>query len=107
MELDQILDGYMDFLRAKAFMTKQRSIAPQVQIPQGDEFADSQLDTITREIDHTEMQFNIKMNKYKNSTNLVHPYYQQFRHRHVVQVVAGDFHTLFLVGGPLGGESPN
>lgn len=42
------------------------------------------------------------MNKYKNATNLVHPYFQQFRHRQVLQVVTGDYHTLFLVGGPLG-----
>ena len=45
------------------------------------------------------------MAKFKNSTNLVHPHFLQFRHRQVVQVVAGDYHVLFLVGGPLGVEA--
>ena len=58
-----------------------------------------------REINHTEMEYNIKMNKYKNNTNLIYPHYPQFRHRKILQVVCGDFHTLFLVGGPLSGES--
>lgn len=48
------------------------------------------------------MEYNIKMSKYRNSTNLVHPYFPQFRHRNVVQVACGDYHTLFLVGGPIG-----
>lgn len=47
------------------------------------------------------MEYNIKMTKYKNSTNLVFPYYQQFRHRQVLQVSCGDYHTLFLVAGSL------
>jgi hypothetical protein len=51
------------------------------------------------------MEYNIKLNKYKNATNLVFPYYQQFRHRQVLQVVTGDYHTLFLVAGPLGVEA--
>ncbi len=51
------------------------------------------------------MEYNIKMSKYKNSTNLVHPHFQQFRHRQVLQVVAGDYHALFLVSGPLGVDS--
>ena len=44
------------------------------------------------------------MAKYKNTTNLIHPYFLQLRHRQVIQVVAGDYHALFLVGGPLGVE---
>ncbi len=48
------------------------------------------------------MEYNIKMTKYKNATNLIYPYFQQFRHRRVLQVVTGDYHTLFLVAGPLG-----
>ena len=55
-----------------------------------------------REIEHTEMELNIRMNKYKNATNLVHPYYSQFRHRQVLQVTCGDYHSIFLVGGPIG-----
>jgi alpha-tubulin suppressor-like RCC1 family protein len=47
------------------------------------------------------MEYNIKMAKYKNSTNLVHPYFLQLRHRQVRQVACGDYHTLFLVGGAL------
>jgi hypothetical protein len=47
------------------------------------------------------MEYNIKMSKYKNATNLVYPYFNEFRHRKVMQVVCGDFHTLFLVGGAL------
>lgn len=47
------------------------------------------------------MEYNIKMGKYKNSTNLVFPYFQQLRHRQVVQVVCGDYHALFLVAGAL------
>lgn len=42
------------------------------------------------------------MSKYKNSTNLVFPYFPQLRHRQVLQVACGDYHTLFLVGGSLG-----
>ena len=33
---------------------------------------------------------------------MIYPYYQQFRHRQVIQVACGDYHSLFLVGGPLG-----
>lgn len=48
------------------------------------------------------------MVKYKNNTNLVFPYFSQFRHRQVLQVSCGDYHTLFLVSGALGGqESPS
>lgn len=47
------------------------------------------------------MEYNIKMGKYKNSTNLVFPYFHQLRHRQVVQVVCGDYHALFLVAGAL------
>lgn len=47
------------------------------------------------------MEYNIKMNVYKNSTNLIFPYFPEFRHRKVLQVVCGDYHTLFLVGGAL------
>lgn len=43
----------MDFLRAKAHLEKQRSINPPILVNEADEFADSELDTITREIDHT------------------------------------------------------
>lgn len=51
------------------------------------------------------MELNIRMNKYKNATNLVHPYFNQFRHRQVLQVACGDYHSLFLVGGPIGVEA--
>lgn len=68
-----------------------------------DEFEDSESDAVAREIDHTEMEYNIKMAKYKNNTNLVFPYFSQFRHRQVLQVSCGDYHTLFLVSGALGG----
>jgi hypothetical protein len=44
------------------------------------------------------------MNKYKNSSNLVHPYYPQFRHRIIRQVVCGDYHALFLVGAAINKE---
>lgn len=53
------------------------------------------------------MELNIRMNKYKNATNLVHPHFNQFRHRQVLQVACGDYHSLFLVGGPLGTETTN
>jgi hypothetical protein len=103
-ELNMILDGYMDFLRAKAHFealdrTEEKPVIEKAEKP--DEFEDSETDTLAREIDHTEMEYNIKMGKYKNSTNLVYPYYHQFRHRQVVQVVCGDYHTLFLVAGAL------
>lgn len=42
------------------------------------------------------------MGKYKNNTNLIFPYFPEFRHRKILQVVCGDYHTLFLVGGALG-----
>lgn len=51
------------------------------------------------------MEYNIKMSKYKNATNLVHPYYPQLRHRFVQKVSCGDYHTLFLVGGALGSNN--
>lgn len=41
------------------------------------------------------------MQKYKNRSNLIFPYFNEFRHRKVLQVVCGDFHTLFLVGSAL------
>jgi len=47
------------------------------------------------------MEYNIKMAKFKNSTNLIHPYFQQLRHRNVLQVACGDYHTLFLVSGSI------
>jgi hypothetical protein len=47
------------------------------------------------------------MNKYKNSTNLIYPYFPEFRHRKILQVVCGDFHTLFLVGGAIGENIAN
>lgn len=101
-ELDMILEGYMDFLRAKAFLETQKEIeVPKEEKKDDEEFADSEIDTVTREVDHTEMEYNIKMAKYKNSTNLVHPYFLQLRHRQVKQVACGDYHTLFLVGGAL------
>lgn len=43
----------MDFQRAKAHLQKYRSITPPIVFNEADEFADSELDTITREIDHT------------------------------------------------------
>lgn len=52
------------------------------------------------------MEYNIRMTKFKNSTNLVFPYFQQLRHRQVLQVACGDYHTLFLVGGSLGQLDP-
>jgi hypothetical protein len=53
------------------------------------------------------MEYNIKMAKYKNSTNLVYPYFGELRHRQVKQVACGDYHTLFLVGGALNTNSVN
>lgn len=47
------------------------------------------------------------MNKFKNSTNLIFPYFNEFRHRKIMQVVCGDFHTLFLVSGTLGKKEEN
>lgn len=41
------------------------------------------------------------MAKYKNATNLVHPYFMEFRHRNVVVVACGDHHALFLIGAPI------
>jgi len=41
------------------------------------------------------------MSKYKSITNLVYPYYPEFRHRKILQVVCGEYHTLFLVGNSL------
>lgn len=41
------------------------------------------------------------MSTYKNNTNLIHPYFPEFRHRKILKVACGDFHTLFLVGGSL------
>lgn len=52
------------------------------------------------------MEYNIRMTKFKNNTNLVFPYYQQLRHRQVLKVACGDYHTLFLVGGALGQFDP-
>lgn len=73
---------------------------------ESDDYAESEIDTTAREINHTELEYNIKMSKYRNSTNLIFPYFPQFRHRKVLQVVCGDFHTLFLVGGSLGVNQP-
>ena len=50
------------------------------------------------------MEYNIKMAKYRNSANLVHPHFPQLRHRHVIQVACGNYHSLFLVGGALGSD---
>jgi hypothetical protein len=47
------------------------------------------------------MEYNIKMAKYKNSTNLVYPYFLQLRHRQIKKIACGDYHTLFLVGSAL------
>ena len=47
------------------------------------------------------------MAKYKNSTNLIHPFFPQFRHRQVHMVVAGDHHALFLVGRHFGKDGPS
>ncbi len=44
------------------------------------------------------------MAKFKNTTNLLYPYFPQLRHRQILQVVTGDHHTLILVAGPLGQE---
>ena len=41
------------------------------------------------------------MGKFRNSTNLIFPYFPEFRHRKVLKVVCGDYHSLFLVGGSL------
>lgn len=41
------------------------------------------------------------MSQYKNNTNLIYPFFDEFRHRKVIQVVCGDFHTLFLIGESL------
>jgi len=54
---------------------------------------------VLREIDYTEMEYNIKMSEVKNCIQVVHPYFQHFRHRRIKQVVCGDFHVLFLVEG--------
>jgi hypothetical protein len=62
------------------------------------------VDTVAREVDHTEMEYNIKMSKFKNATNLLHPYFPQFRHRQILQVVTGDHHALILVAGSLDKE---
>ena len=83
------------------YRSKQKPAEPKEEKKDDEEFADSEIDTVTREVDHTEMEYNIKMAKYKNSTNLVHPYFLQLRHRQVKQVACGDYHTLFLVGGAL------
>ena len=47
-ELDKILDSYMDFLKAKAHLEKQRVLSPPIEINEADEFADSELDTVAR-----------------------------------------------------------
>jgi hypothetical protein len=49
-----VLDGYMDFLRAKAYVQAQASSeAPTEQTDKKDEFEDSEVDILAREIDHT------------------------------------------------------
>lgn len=101
-ELGLALDGYMDFLRAKAHLEAGQTGQGSEVAEKKEEFEDSEWDTLAREIDHTEMEYNIRMTKFKNNTNLVFPYYQQLRHRQVLQVACGDYHTLFLVGGALG-----
>lgn len=45
------------------------------------------------------MEYNIKMAETKNSIQVVHPYFPQFRHRKIKQVACGDYHALFLVEG--------
>lgn len=47
------------------------------------------------------MEYNIKMAKFKNSSNPIFPYYPQFRHRSVESVACGDFHALILVKGSI------
>ena len=39
------------------------------------------------------------MAEMKNCLNSVYPYFTQFKHRRVTQIVCGDFHVLFLVKG--------
>ncbi len=39
------------------------------------------------------------MSEIKNCLNNVYPYFSQFKHRRVTQIVCGDFHVLFLVKG--------
>lgn len=52
-----------------------------------------------REIDYTEMEYNIRMADMRNTVHVVHPYFPMFRHRRIRQVACGDYHVLFLVEG--------
>lgn len=60
-------------------------------------FKDSEVDSVLREIDYTEMEYNIKLSETKNTIQVVHPYFHQFKHRKIKQIACGDFHALFLV----------
>lgn len=46
----------------------------------------------------------MRMGKIEKSHNMVQPYFDVFKGREIRQVVCGDYHVLFLVGGVLGGR---
>lgn len=70
-------------------------------------FKDSEIDSVLREIDYTELEYNIKMAETKNIIQVLHPHFPQFRHRKIKQVVCGDFHAIFLVEGSFDNYSSN
>lgn len=52
-ELNLVLEGYMDFLRAKAHLEGGQQVESAGQEEKQEEFEDSEWDTLAREIDHT------------------------------------------------------
>jgi hypothetical protein len=46
----------------------------------------------------------VRMGKIEKNHNMVQPYFDVFKGREIRQVVCGDYHVLFLVGGVLGGK---
>ena len=101
----------MDLLRAKSFIEESKDqlmdekekeeTTTEKSSNANEDFNETEIDTTVREIMHTQLEYNIKMVNYKNNTNLIYPYFPEFRHRKIVQVACGDYHTLFLVAGSI------
>ncbi len=53
------------------------------------------------------MEYNIKLTEVKNAIQVVHPFFPQFRHRRIKQIVCGDFHALILVEGSFDNADSN
>ena len=82
----------MDLQRAKSLMIVfegQKKKEAMEDREADEEYIDSELDSIIREVSHTEMEYNIRVTKEKSTLNLIHPIFNVFRNRRVLNVSAG------------------